>query len=81
MPVKNKKSTQSVIQLEGVVSDILGNGLFKVCVLVGDTSNFLNCRCSGKMSNNRIKILQGDRVMIEASPYDLTKGRITYRHK
>jgi translation initiation factor IF-1 len=69
---------QGVIEQEGTVTEALANAMFRV-----ELDNGLNilCHISGKMRMNYIKILPGDRVKIEMSPYDLTKGRISYRFK
>lgn len=69
---------QGVIEQEGTVTEALANAMFRV-----ELDNGLNilCHISGKMRMNFIKILPGDRVKIEMSPYDLTKGRISYRFK
>lgn len=66
------------ITAEGVVTDSLPNAMFKVKL---DNGHLILAHISGKMRMNFIKILPGDRVSIEISVYDLTKGRITYRHK
>ncbi|HEX8396622.1 MAG TPA: translation initiation factor IF-1, partial [Pyrinomonadaceae bacterium] len=55
------------------------NAFFKV--QINDTEHMVLAQISGKMRKNRIRILIGDRVEIEMSPYDLSRGRITYRHK
>lgn len=70
---------EEVIELAGVVVDKQPNAYFKV--QVNDTEHFVLATISGRMRRNRIRILMGDRVDVELSPYDLTKGRITYRHK
>lgn len=69
---------QQAIEQEGIVTEALPNAMFRV-----DLDNGLNilCHISGKMRMNFIKILPGDRVKVEMSPYDLTKGRISYRFK
>jgi translation initiation factor IF-1 len=69
---------QGVIEQEGIVTEALANAMFRV-----ELDNGLNilCHISGKMRMNYIKILPGDRVKVEMSPYDLTKGRISYRFK
>jgi len=64
------------IKLEGEVVDVLPNAMFKVSLNTGQT---ILGYISGKMRQNEIRILDGDRVEIELSPYDLTKGRITRR--
>ncbi|WP_017326630.1 translation initiation factor IF-1 [Synechococcus sp. PCC 7336] len=67
---------QDVIEMEGVVTESLPNAMFRV-----DLDNNVNvlAHISGKIRRNYIKILPGDRVKVELTPYDLTKGRITYR--
>ena len=69
---------QQAIEQEGVVTEALANAMFRV-----DLDNGLNilCHISGKIRQNFIKILPGDSVKVEMSPYDLTKGRISYRFK
>ena len=65
-----------VIRIEGVVKELLPNTMFKVEIQTGHT---VNAHISGKMRMHYIKLLPGDRVKLEMSPYDLTKARITYR--
>ena len=67
------------IELVGVVEDMLPSATFKVQI-EGQNST-VTATLSGKMKINKIKILPGDYVTVEISPYDLSKGRITYRHK
>ncbi len=69
---------QDVIKVDGIITEILPNTTFKVRLQNGHE---VLAHISGKMRLNYIKILQGDKVTVELSPYDLTKGRITYRHK
>ncbi|MBP3254305.1 MAG: translation initiation factor IF-1 [Bacteroidales bacterium] len=69
---------QEPIQLDGVVLESLGNAMFRVEL---ESGHVITASISGKMRMHYIKILPGDKVQIEMSPYDLTKGRITYRHK
>ena len=64
------------IKLEGEVTDVLPNAMFKVKLKTGTT---VLGYISGKMRQNEIRILDGDKVELELSPYDLTKGRITRR--
>ncbi|CAN5586080.1 translation initiation factor IF-1 [soil metagenome] len=71
-------SKQDAIKVDGVVSEILPNTAFKVKL---ENGHEVLAHISGKMRMNYIKILQGDKVTVELSPYDLTKGRITYRYK
>jgi len=67
-----------VISLEGKVEEVLPNAMFRVLLEHGST---VLGHISGKMRQNRIQILQGDKVRVEMSPYDLTKCRIVYRSK
>ena len=67
-----------VIKVEGVVRELLPNTMFKVEIQGG---HVVNAHISGKMRMNFIRILPGDKVTVEMSPYDLTKGRITWRTK
>ncbi len=69
---------QAAIQLDGTVIESLGNAMFRVELANG---HVIIAHISGKMRMHYIKILPGDKVQVEMSPYDLTKGRITYRHK
>ncbi|MBL4694870.1 translation initiation factor IF-1 [Candidatus Gracilibacteria bacterium] len=69
---------EDMVQVEGVVIEPLPGTVFRVELSDG---RIINARLAGKMRMHYIKILPGDRVDIEMSTYDLTKGRITYRHK
>lgn len=69
---------QGPIKIDGVVTETLPNATFKVKL---DNEHEILAHISGKMRMHFIKILVGDKVSIELSPYDLTKGRITYRYK
>ena len=69
---------QEPIQLDGVVLESLGNAMFRVEL---DSGHVITASISGKMRMHYIKILPGDKVKLEMSPYDLTKGRITFRYK
>ena len=71
-------SKEDVIEVEGVVSEALPNTLFKVKL---ENGHEILAHISGKLTMNYIKILPGDKVKVELSPYDLTKGRITWRAK
>ncbi len=66
------------IKAEGSVEETLPNAMFKVKL---DNDHIILCHISGKMRMHYIKILPGDKVQVVLSPYDLTKGRITYRYK
>ena len=74
----NSLAKQDLIEMEGTVTESLPNAMFRV-----DLDNGFNvlAHISGKIRRNYIKILPGDRVKVELTPYDLTKGRITYRLK
>jgi len=69
---------EGAIVLEGTVTEVLPNATFRV-----ELSNGHNvlATIAGKMRRFRIRVLAGDRVTVEMSPYDLTRGRITFRHK
>jgi translation initiation factor IF-1 len=69
---------QSAIKVDGVIEEALPNATFRVKL---DNGHSIFAHVSGKMRMNFIKILEGDKVTVELSPYDLTKGRITYRYK
>lgn len=71
-------SKADVIELEGIVTEKLPNTLFRVKL---ENDAIVLAHISGKLRQNFIRILPGDRVRLEMSPYDLTKGRITYRIK
>ena len=69
---------QDSIELEGTVTEVLPNATFRVSVNGGHE---VLTTLGGKMRQFRIRVLAGDQVKIEVSPYDLTRGRIIYRHK
>lgn len=71
-------SKDDVIEIEGVVVDALPNAVFQVELQNGHK---IMAHISGKLRMNFIRILPGDKVTVEMSPYDLTKGRITWRSK
>ncbi len=71
-------SKQDVIEVEGTVVEPLPNAMFRVELQNGHK---VLAHVSGKIRMNFIRILPGDRVMVELSPYDLTRGRIVYRYK
>ena len=71
-------SKEDVIEIEGTVIDALPNAMFQVELANGHR---LLAHISGKLRMNFIRILPGDKVTVEMSPYDLTKGRITWRSK
>lgn len=69
---------QDLIKQDGTIVEALSNAMFRVRL---ENGHELIAHISGKMRMNYIKILPGDKVALEMSPYDLTKGRITYRYK
>ena len=66
------------IEFQGVVLELLPNAMFKVQL---ENDHEILAHSSGKMRKNRIRVLAGDKVTVEMTPYDLTKGRITFRWK
>jgi translation initiation factor IF-1 len=76
--VKKIMSKEDVIQVEGTVIEPLPNAMFRVEL---DNGHKVLAHISGKMRKHFIRILPGDKVAVELSPYDLSRGRITYRHK
>lgn len=70
--------TKEVIEIEGTVLETLPNAMFRVEI---ENGHVILAHISGKMRMHYIKILPGDKVTVEMTPYDLTKGRITYRHR
>ena len=66
------------IEFQGVVIELLPNAMFKVKL---ENDHEILAHSSGKMRKNRIRVLAGDKVTVEMTPYDLTKGRITFRWK
>jgi translation initiation factor IF-1 len=66
------------VELEGTISDVLPSTTFRVTL---DNGHSVLATLGGKMRQFRIRVLTGDRVKVEVSPYDLTRGRITFRHK
>jgi translation initiation factor IF-1 len=69
---------EELIEMEGVVAEILPNGQFRVQI---DGQHEILVYTAGKMRKNRIRTTMGDRVTVEISPYDLTRGRLVFRHK
>ncbi len=68
---------EDLIEMQGVVDDVLPDARFRVTL---DNGHQLTAYTAGKMRRFRIRILRGDRVSLELSPYDLSKGRIRFRH-
>ena len=69
---------QPSIEQDGVITEALSNAMFRVEL---ENGHIITAHISGKMRMHYIKILLGDRVRVDMSPYDLTKGRITFRYK
>ena len=75
---REEKKKKDVIEAEGVITEALPNAMFRVQL---ESGHSVLAHISGKMRMYYIRILLGDRVTVEPSPYDLTRGRITYRFK
>lgn len=69
---------EEMIEFGGVVKEILPNAMFRVVL---ENDHEILAHTSGRMRKNRIRVLAGDKVTVEMTPYDLSKGRITFRHK
>lgn len=69
---------EDLIEFKGVVTEVLPNAMFRVTL---ENEHQILAHTAGKMRKNRIRVLQGDSVVVEMTPYDLTKGRIIYREK
>ncbi len=69
---------EEALEFTGVILELLPNAMFKVKL---DNDHEVLAHSSGKLRKNRIRVLVGDKVDVEMTPYDLTKGRIVYRHK
>ena len=77
-PKPGKMSKDDVIEMEGAVLETLPNTMFRVKL---ENGHVVTAHISGRMRKNYIRILTGDKVKVEMTPYDLTKSRITYRMK
>ena len=69
-------SKQDLLEFKGKVTDLLPNAMFRVQL---ENGHVVTAHTAGKLSKNRIRVLQGDNVTVEMTPYDLTKGRIIFR--
>ncbi len=69
---------EDLIEFAGTIVEVLPNAMFRVEL---ETGSIVLAYTSGRMRKNRIRVLQGDTVTVEMTPYDLTKGRITFREK
>jgi translation initiation factor IF-1 len=70
-----------MIEVEAVVKASLPNAMFRLEITLGDTKHEIIGHISGRMRRNYIRITPGDRVLVQMSPYDLTKGRIVFRQR
>lgn len=75
------KNKDDKIEFEGEVIDVLPNTMFKVKTKVGEKEHYVLCTLSGRMRTNNINVLLYDKVVVEVSVYDLSKGRIIFRRK
>lgn len=71
-------SKEDLMEFEGKVEELLPNAMFRVQL---ENGHIVLAHTSGRMRRNRIRVLSGDKVTVEMTPYDLSKGRITFRHK
>lgn len=71
-------SKEALIEFNGTIMELLPNATFRVEL---ENGHMVLAHTSGRMRKNRIRVLAGDKVTVEMTPYDLTKGRITFRHK
>ena len=71
-------AADDLIPVEGVVTEVFAGGAFLVATEAGTN---VHAHLSGKLRKHRIRVVLGDKVTVELTPYDLSKGRITYRHK
>ena len=69
---------EDLLEFKGIVTEILPNAMFRVKL---ENDHEILAHAAGKMRKHRIRVLQGDTVVVEMTPYDLTKGRITFREK
>jgi translation initiation factor IF-1 len=75
-------SKEDIIKFEGTVNEILPNNMFRVLLIMPtEEKHEIIAYLSGKMKQNRIKVINGDKVEVEMTPYDLSRGRISYRHR
>lgn len=69
---------EELIEFDGVVTEVLPNAMFRIKL---DNGHEIIGHTSGRMRKNRIRVLMGDKVTVEMTPYDLSKGRVIHRHK
>lgn len=77
----SRKNNSDIIEMEGIVTKLLPGTMFDVEFQQGDAKVMLLCSLAGKLKQHFIKLTVGDKVLIEISKYDMSKGRITYRLK
>lgn len=75
---EERMAKEELLEFEGTVEELLPNATFRVKL---ENDHEIIAHTAGKMRKNRIRVLAGDKVLVEMTPYDLTKGRITYRFK
>lgn len=71
-------SKEELLEFPGLVTELLPNAMFRVKL---ENEHEITAHAAGKMRKNKIRVLTGDKVLVEMTPYDLNKGRITYRFK
>jgi translation initiation factor IF-1 len=76
--VAGDMSKEELLEFPGLITELLPNATFRVKL---DNGHEIIAHTAGRMRKNRIRVLAGDKVLVEMTPYDLTKGRITYRFK
>ena len=74
----NLMAKEELLEFPGAVTELLPNAMFRVLL---ENGHEIIAHTAGKMRKNRIRVLTGDKVMVEMTPYDLTKGRITFRFR
>ena len=77
-PLRSRMAKEELLEFPGTVSELLPNATFRVML---ENEHEIIAHTAGKMRKNRIRVLAGDKVLVEMTPYDLSKGRITYRFK
>jgi translation initiation factor IF-1 len=76
--IELRMAKEEVLEFPGLVTELLPNAMFRVKL---ENDHEIIAHTAGRMRKNRIRVLAGDKVLVEMTPYDLTKGRITYRFK
>jgi translation initiation factor IF-1 len=77
-PRRNHMAKEELLEFPGIVTELLPSAMFRVKL---ENDHEIIAHTAGKMRKNRIRVLEGDKVLVEMTPYDLTKGRITYRFR